>query len=94
MEGYSYFELTAHLAALNEALLGDPDYQSRIELEALIDEVKDRIKDYDLSDDDLFECASCSQVFDNDDSNQLNNELHCHGCMTSARRDTDCGTRP
>ena len=58
---------------------------------SLIEEAKKRIDNYDLSDDDLFKCASCSQVFDNDDSNHVGGELHCDSCMVPEQTDDVCG---
>ena len=37
----------------------------------------------DLADHDQFECAKCKNIFDNDDSIQIQGELYCTSCATT-----------
>ena len=54
----------------------------RSEIEVHIAEVKELLANYDLSDDDLFQCQRCDKVFDIEDSVIYEgDELYCEPCF-------------
>lgn len=77
----NYSELNKDL----ENLLNDLSYETNPtmigEIEAAIVAVKEDIENYDLSDDDLFECTSCKQIHDIEDSVNADGKLICTNCQ-------------
>ena len=56
MSNKNYQELQAELVELENALDGENNQEMRSEIEVHIAEVKELLANYDLSDDDLFQC--------------------------------------
>ncbi len=80
MADKNYRELENELSELQDALDGETNPDTRLVIERHIDEVNTLINDYDLSDDDLFECTKCSHIADIDDSHKTENGLICDIC--------------
>tara|TARA_B100000749_G_scaffold266208_1_gene242029 strand:+ start:1738 stop:1998 length:261 start_codon:yes stop_codon:yes gene_type:complete len=80
MSDKTYRELENELSELQDALDGETNPDTRLDIERHIDEVNTLISDYDISDDDLFECTNCSRIADIDDSHKTEDGLICDIC--------------
>lgn len=86
VENKNYDELQRDLEELLDARDNENNPEMLIHIDRNIDEVRELIEDYDLSDDDLFRCDNCGTVDDIEDSAQIAGKLVCaSGCPAEAR---------
>jgi len=64
MPDKSFYELNSQLQELTIALENEISQKIRSDIENNINRIRKQISEYDLSDDDLFECNNCQGVFD------------------------------
>jgi hypothetical protein len=76
----NYFELKAELARLDNNFDNETNQAARSDILDAMNDVKELIKNYDISDDDLFECTRCRTIADIEDSNEFKKELFCEKC--------------
>ncbi len=80
MSDKNYTELTHDLTELQDALDSENNPAMRTDIETQITEVKALIADYDLSDDDLFQCERCPKIDDIENSHRTDDGLVCDTC--------------
>jgi len=81
MSTKNYTELCKELEQLQDELDGENNQEMRTEIEKHITDVRGLIANYDLGDDDLFQCQRCDGIFDIEDSVQPDgDELYCEQC--------------
>jgi hypothetical protein len=77
----NYTELCSQLEQFQHTLHGEKNQERRSGIEVQISEAKRLIENYDLSDDDLFQCQGCDVLLDIEESIQPHgDELYCSGC--------------
>lgn len=79
----NFYDLKKELTELQDAFDNESNEERRIEIHQHISTVKKNIEDYDLGDDDLFECSHCREISDIEDS--VKNEsgaLVCVNCTS------------
>jgi hypothetical protein len=76
----TYFELKEEIVELQDALDNETNEDTRLEITRHISAVKELMDNYDLGDDDLFECERCRYVSDIDDSTKVEGGLICLPC--------------
>jgi hypothetical protein len=80
----SYAELLKDQEELQNAFDNESNFVTQKDIQANIDEVKVEIENYNLSDDDLFECTKCHVVSDIEDSvSESRGVLICENCLRS-----------
>lgn len=86
MDNKSYRELERDLEELLDARDNENNPDMLLHIDRNIDEVRELIADYDLSDDDLFRCDDCGLIDDIEDSTRIDDKLVCTGgCPKEAR---------
>ncbi len=76
----TYFELKSALREANDRKQGKNNQAVLSVIEDEITELEGQIEDYDLSDDDLFECMACHAIAGIETSTKVGDELHCEEC--------------
>lgn len=77
----NYYELQSELNSLLDARDSENNPQMQAEIDVHIAEVRGKLNNYPLADDDLFRCSSCQGVFDIEDSIETTKGLCCDGCV-------------
>lgn len=76
----NYSELQEELKQLNDDFDNETNQAAINDIVDAINKVKDLIENYDISDDDLFQCTRCRTIDDIEDSHEFKKELFCESC--------------
>lgn len=76
----NYQQLKNDLEELENAFDNENNPSTQVDIQRHIAEVKQLLSEYNLSDDDLFQCSACGAVFDIEDSISQNDTLVCISC--------------